>query len=343
MIGPRASAIVALVLSLTPAPAMAAQRHLLLVTGLGGEKIYSDTFDAWAHGMRETATQVLGIAPAQVTLLANAADASAQARREHVLETLRRVARESAPGDLIMLMLIGHGTARNGRALFNLPGPDLSAEDLAQALKEFADRDVVVVIASSASGAFVPVLSAPGRVVITATAGGGENQHAYFGGHFVAAFSAATADGDKDGRISVLEAFHHARRAVARRYIEEDRLLTEHALLDDDGNGIGTRAPGTPGAAGAATQDGELAARLYLQPTLSESAPGGAANRVMVALEVQARELVTRVQRLKLRRERLTSDDYYAELEAILLALAHNRRELRALGQTDAAGAYDVN
>ena len=80
-----------------------------------------------------------------------------------------------------------------GEPRINLPGPDLSAGALAAMLAPLGDRRVVVVNAASASGGFIEALSAPGRVVITATRSAAEAEATRFGGHFVAALGGADA------------------------------------------------------------------------------------------------------------------------------------------------------
>jgi len=303
----------------------ASQRHLLVVVGLGGEPLYTKQFNEWAAQMAQIAERALSIASEQTTVLKGSADGEGSPRKEDVLAALESASAASSPGDTVLVLLIGHGTARNGKALFNLPGPDLSASELREQLQKFPGRSLVLVNATSSSGAFVRELSEEGRVVITATASGSEHQFAYFGGHFVSAFVADTADTDKDRRVSMLEAFNYARRAVARAYKEDERILTEHALLDDNGDGVGSRLTE------ASASDGAFAAKLFMQPSAGELAGDSAHAREMLALDVRASELVNRIDRLKRRRERLLDEEYYRELESLLVTLAYNRRELRGV------------
>lgn len=315
------------------AAATVPQRHVLIVIGLGGEPQYTKVFNQWAAQMREIAERALAIPNERITVLGASTDdaATSGVQKSEVIAALHAVATASAEGDLVMLLLIGHGTARDGKALFNLPGPDLSATELHQALEQLAGRSLVVVNAASSSGAFVRELSAPGRVVITATASGSEFQFAHFGGQFVSAFVAPAADSDKDGRVSMLEAFQHARKSVARNFEEDERILTEHALLDDDGDGVGSRLTE------ADPSDGALAAKVFLQPSVGELAADAAQARAMLALDVKASELVNRIDRLKRKRAQLLDDEYFAELESVLVTLAYNRRALRELADEDAA------
>ena len=48
------------------------------------------------------------------------------------------------------------------------------------------------------------------------------------------------ADLDKDGQTSLLEAWLAAAQRTADFYKNEERLATEHSLLDDNGDGLGT-------------------------------------------------------------------------------------------------------
>src|SRR6185503_8698124 len=117
---------------------------------------------------------------------------------------------------------------REGKPLFNLSGPDLTPTDLALMLDELAPRRVAVVNTGSASGGFVAGLAAPGRTVITATRSGRENNETWFGGFFADALAKDGSDLDKDGRISLFEAFEYTRREVKRYFDEKKLLVTEH-------------------------------------------------------------------------------------------------------------------
>jgi hypothetical protein len=182
---------------------------------------------------------------------------------------------------------------------------------------------VAVIVAASSSGDFVPALSAPGRVIITATKSGFERNESIFGGHFVAALAGDGADADKDGRVSLLEAFTYATREVRRVYEQENRLLTEHALLDDDGDRSGSAEPGARGG------DGGLARSFFL--TGAASAAAASNDPRAAALRKEKEELEAKVEALKGRKEAMDAKAYEAELERLLVDLAAATRALRAL------------
>ena len=301
--------------------------HLLVITGIGGEDYYGDLFNRWAVTLTQVATEQLGFERKHVVYLGERVDRApgviaGVSDKATILAAVESLGTRSRPGDRVVIVLIGHGTARGDRVLFNLPGPDLSAKELDDALEPLSDRALAVVNTAPSSGAFVQHLSAPNRVVIAATSGGAENQHTLFAAHFVDAFAEAGADADKDARVSLLEAFDYARREVDRAYRLDHRLLSEHAQLDDNGDGVGSREPG-PAAA-----DGALAGRFYLA-VADTGDPSTAEGRARLVLQVEARRLVDSIESLKRRKLGLEQSDYETRLETLLVELALNRRAHR--------------
>jgi len=319
-------AILLLWLGVTPF-AQALQHHLLIINGIGGIDAYRDLFATRSTQMYQSAIAA-GIGAGNITLLSATAlpDVSQPHRvsdKPTIMQALQEIGTRAQAGDRVFVILIGHGNPRADGAAFNLPGPDISAADLAAALATLQDQLVVVVNTASASGPFIDALSGDQRIVITATSSGREYYATLFGDYFVAAFAATGADTDKDERVSMLEAFAFARRETQREYDKEKQLSTEHALLDDNGDGVGSREPGEFEA------DGALANRVFLQQPAS-LALGASAQMVELTRRKQALE--QSISELKRQRENLPRDDYYARLETLLVDLALLSREIRALG-----------
>jgi len=226
--------------------------------------------------------------------------------------------RESA--NELWLVLLGHGTFDGQEAKFNLRGPDLSAGQLAEWLKPF-HRPLIIINCASASGPFLPKLSAAGRVIITATRSGYEQNYARFGRYFAAAIADPSADLDKDGQTSLLEAFVLASRQVSEFYQAAGRLATEHALLDDNGDSVGTPADWFRGV------------RAVKKPEGSKSVDGLRARQICLVRseqeqklppEVRARrdELELAVARLRESKAALGEDEYYHRLEKLMVEIA---------------------
>jgi hypothetical protein len=307
--------------------------YVLVVSGLGGTPEYADRFHAQALALVDAAA-ASGVPGARLRWLAEdparaPGRIAGRSTREALAEEIAAVVQAVGPEDRLLLVLIGHGTGTGDVSKLNLPGPDLTGADLAGWLYPVAGT-VAVVNTAGASGGFVEPLSTDRRVVITATRSPRESEWTWFGQAFVEGLAGGGADIDRNGRVSLLEAFTFARNEVARRYEREGQLLTEHALLDDDGDGEGSLEPSADGGA-----DGALAARFYLGPPRGVAArdgapadPGRADPRVR-ALAAERAELEDAVAGLRARRGEMDADTYEARLEALLVELARVNQTLR--------------
>lgn len=225
----------------------------------------------------------------------------------------------NAPAEL-WLILIGHGTYDGKEARFNLRGPDLTATELAEWLKPFR-RPTVVINCASASGPFIQPLSAPNRVIVTATRSGSEENYARFGPFIAAAIADPQADLDKDDQTSLLEAFLQASRQVSEFYAAAGRLQTEHALLDDNGDRLGTPADFFRGVqaikkpTGGNTVDGSWAQQRHLVRSREELA-------LPAPLREQRDALEQALNTLRRSKQNFSEPEYYQRLEQLLLQLA---------------------
>ncbi|MGH9253906.1 MAG: C13 family peptidase [Vicinamibacterales bacterium] len=299
---------------------------LLIVVGLAGDPEHGELFHKWGSALAEASAKV-GVTGDRLVYLADtkgeAARVTARATREEIDKALAAFAKGAAPEDVVYIVLFGHGSYDGQAARFNLPGPDITAADLNTMIRRLPARNVVVVNTSSSSGPFVETLSAPGRTIITATRTGAEQFTTLFGGYFVEAFSSEAADADKNGRISMLEAFQYTKAEVTRAYEREGLLATEHALLDDNGDKTGSQTPSPTGA------DGKLAAALSLG-SAADAAPLPDDPKLR-ALYLERRDLERRVESLRLLKDSMPPAKYTSELERLVTDLALKTRELRRL------------
>lgn len=322
MIGRIATAFVVLALAVS-SDASAKETYLVIIAGLGGEDSYREKFHQWAIDMRDAAVTRYGLSEDKVYYLAEKpelypGDAHAQSTKDNVIALFGELETQVAAGDQLYVLLIGHGSFRSEQSRFNLPGPDLTAEDFNLMLEPFSEQQIVFVNASSASGNFLPVLAGGNRIVVTATKSGYERNESQFGKYFVEAYAEDGADTDKNGRISVLEAFTHARVRVDGYYNEENILKTEHAVLDDNGDGEGAHEPGE--------NEGDVASTVYL---LGDAALADGFSEAEIASDPELARLVDkklelegRVEALRLQKDSMPEAMYLTELERLLLELA---------------------
>lgn len=316
-----------------PVTGLQGQRtHLLIVSGLGGEPRYTEQFRSWGTSLVDLARKQYGMSDSDVVYLAEEGARDSRiagvSTKQNVEATLTRFAQHAAAGDQIVIVLIGHGSGSEADSKISLPGPDMSARDFAQALAAFKTQPVAFVDLTSASGDMLPILSARNRVIITATKSSFERNESVFAKYFVAALTADGADVDKDGRVSLLEAYRYAVTETKRYYDDQSRLQTEHAQLDDDGDKQGTAEPDMRVAEG----DGAVARRTFLGGGGATVASAVSANDPRLAsLYRQRFAIEARIDDLKKRKSTLSTDAYDDALENLLVELALKAREIRAL------------
>ncbi len=217
----------------------------------------------------------------------------------------------------LWLILIGHGTFDGRDAKFNLRGPDLTAIQLGDWLKPLK-REIVFIHTGSASGPFVKSVAGPGRICVSATKSADEVFYARFGEFFSKVIGGQPeADLDQDKQVSVLEAFLHASKQVEQFYEAEERLATEHALLEDNGDGVGTRSEVFVGAKVTkapvgSTVDGDRARQVSLVLNEAES-------RLSEETRKTRDDLEREIQALHGKKESRPEAEYYSQMEGLLL------------------------
>jgi hypothetical protein len=212
-----------------------ADTYFVTVAGLGGETEFEQRFSGWANDL----DKVLKAEPgAKVETLSGS-----NATKANIEAKMRAIAQQAKADDQVVLMLIGHGTWDDREYKFALPGPDISAAEVAALLDKIQARELVVDMTTSSGGA-IPFLQKPKRAVITATKAGTEKSSVVvFTRYWIEALRDPAADTDKNDIISALEAFKYAETKTTKFFETENRLATEHALLEDTGKGDGVKDP----------------------------------------------------------------------------------------------------
>ncbi len=286
----------------------AQQTHLLVITGVPGDEEHAAQFTKWATSFIEAAKKKDAVPDAGITYLADR-----QSTRAGVEKAFADLAARVKPADAVVVLLLGHGSFNGTQAAFNLPGPDLTVEEWRTLLGRLPAQRVAFVNTTSSSGAFLPAIAAPGRVVITATKTGGERNETQFPEYFVAAFSDPAADRDRNGHVSVAEAFEYAKAKVVQAFQQKGLLLTEHAVMDDGGGG-------------------GLAAALFLGTGRADGALAvDLSDPAMRQLAGQKDAIDQQLAALRLKKGTMDEAQYDAQLEHLLTELALKTRAIRDL------------
>ena len=299
------------------------ERRVMIITGAGGEKEYTELFAKWGGDLAKAFD---GNAAEMVHITNKPEDIDG---RKTVESTLKKWVEK--PEGEIWILLVGHGTFDGKAAKFNLVGNDASDADFKHWLKPHRGP-LVFINTSSCSAPFIRTLSGPNRVVATATKSGYEQNFCRFGGYMAAALGNAEADLDKDGAVSVLEAFLIASRQAGEFYRENDRLVSENALLDDNGDGMGTPADWFRGvrtqkkAKGKSSADGKLSRLVF--PVIPPAEKGIPAPLRKKRLAIEAK-----IETLRSLKKTLDAEVYYRDLEKLFLELAATNDEIEAAQQ----------
>ena len=300
--------ILILVLLLWALPAFAQQTHVLVVTGVPGDEEHAAQFQKWATTFIDAVKKNEGVPDANITYLADK-----RAVREGVDKAFTDLAARAKPNDVVVVLLIGHGSSDGRTAAFNLPGPDLSVDDWAKLLGRLPSQRVAFINTSSASGAFLPAIAAPGRVVVTATKTGGERNETQFPEYFVEAFNDAAADRDRNGHVSIAEAFEYAKTKVVQAFQQKGLLLTEHATMDDG-------------------DEGRLATTVFLGLGRPDAATTVDMSDPAVRALIAERDAIEQqIGALKLMKPSMDAAQYNVQMETLLTDLALKAKAVRDL------------
>ena len=320
----------ALLLSAAEAPDVPEDRvTLLVVTGIAGAEAYETVFSGWTSKWLD-AGETAGAKVYRV-----GGDESEEGSDRERIQAILAEETQVETGQL-WIVLNGHGTFSGEKSKFNLKGPDISAEDLAEWLKD-CKRPLALVSGFSASAPFINKLSGPDRVILSATKSGYEVNYSRFGGYVSDAIGNLEADLDKDGQVSLLEAFLKGARDTDEFYALEGRLASEHALIDDTGDRRGTGFDWYRGvrvvkkSKDRIKPDGRRAHQFHLIRSEFEQ---------HMPKELRAKRDALEIKVLELRDKKASFNDeaaYYKLLESQLLELADLYAEVEAQMESDVA------
>jgi hypothetical protein len=277
----------------------AAASFTFVVAGLGGEPEYEQRFREQAAAVGEAAKKAGGDQNHVVVLTGE------QARRDSLRREFQEFAGKIKAADTVTVVLIGHGTYDGEEYRFNVPGADITGSELEQLFDRLPAKKQLLVNATSSSGATIELWQRPERVVITATKSGGERTATRFAQYWLQAIGSDAADVNKDEVVTAAEAFDYTNRQVAASYKSDVSLATEHARIAGDETAAFTVA--RIGSSAGSSADPEVTALLAQRGHIEQDLDG-----------------------VKGRKASLTEDQYYDELEGVLVRLAQLQRQIDA-------------
>ncbi len=327
--------------------------YTLIISGSGGTEEYQKKFVDWGSRLRTVLTEKLGHEEDKVVWLAESGIEGATCVEESTLENVRHqissLVESVTTSDQVFIYLIGHGSYFYEELKFHIPGSDLTAQELNDLISRLHPRNLVLINAASSSAGFINILSGEGRIICTSTKSVQEDNATEFMEFFLQSLEEESADLDHDERITVYEACKQAAVLTEAWYVTSGFLATEHALIDDNGDALGTRLvpditeDSETGKSQEQTEeensakpeeDGTLASRVFLKefvfpPDTPED------------LIEQYKHLLTQVEDLKARKGELEEKQYYKQLEILLVQAAQANRKIRSYASREISDATD--
>ncbi len=288
---------IGVLLLVLPAVAMP-DLHVIVIEGLGGESRYIEQFSEQIRSIVNAAQSLTAEHRIRVFR-------AGEAQRQAILDYFDALVSDVSEADQVALYLVGHGSYDDHEYKFNIPGPDLTGEDIAGMLDRLESTSQLLVNMSSASGAIAELAKSDKRLLILATRSGMERHATRFGNYFAAALADPTADVDKNRIITAAEAFSFAERQVDDFFERNGQLATEHPRLE-----------------------GERADRFGLARL---GAPRPASDDPVLLELIEERDaLNARIDALRLEQANLAPDTYRSQLLQSMIELAETEEAIEA-------------
>lgn len=224
-------------------------RHALVLCGHPGDAAHAKTFAETIGKLRDGLTKTAGIPAEQQYVVfgteppKGATGAGGPSTKEAVAAAVADVRKKLKPDDGLWVIVLGHGHHDGRQAYWCLPGPDLTAAEFGKLFADVTCREQVFVLTQSLSGYFVNPLAKRDRVVIAATEADAETNETTFPAVFTrllgAGLDPAEHDFDKDNKLTLFDLYIATAKEISQNYATAEQVPTEHAQLDDDGDGVG--------------------------------------------------------------------------------------------------------
>ena len=161
---------------------------------------------------------------------------------ENLKKTIENLSAAVQSEDRFIFYYIGQANIVAGKLRLNLPGKDITHEQLAEGINQIRASSMLLVLDCPGAGMAVKSLTGRGRIVIGACTA---EQHysTRFGEYFVPSLLESKSDTDGDGKVSLLEAFTFASKQLDDWYFRQLFLTTETPILEDNSDGFPSRQP----------------------------------------------------------------------------------------------------
>ncbi len=311
-----------------------ADNYGFIVCGSGGEQEYQEKFAGWGKRLRNVLIEKCDFSAANLFLLTEFPDQASQYQYHTDLDIIRRLffrlKGRITNNDNLCIFLIGHGSYLNNEIKLHIPRTDLTATELNNLAGSTDPSKIILLNTASCSAGFINVLSGENSILCTATKSVDEINATEYMEFFIQGLEEGNADTNRDERISFLEACRHAAELTLQWYENQGIIPTEHAILDDNGDGLGTRLVYSDNASEESTgeetaanssKDGQKADQFYLK---NFSFPKNVPQQLIDTYV----STIDQINDLKSKQAEMDENGYYKKLESLLILAAKTNRTI---------------
>jgi len=169
-------------------------------------------------------------------------EGSKNSTAENLKEQMNAFAATVTSVDRFIFYYVGQANIVADKLRFNLPGADITHEQLAEWMSRVKAASILIVLDCPGAGLAVKAMAEQDRIIIGACSA---DQHysTQFSEYFVPALVDHQSDTNGDGEVSLLEAFTSASRQLDDFYRRQSLLKTETPVLEDNADGVPSRQP----------------------------------------------------------------------------------------------------
>ena len=214
-----------------------AHRYALVMSGYSRTSQHAQWYRGSTSGMYNLLIEGYGFAPEDVYYLfeeKSYPEVDYAATKENLVAAIEAIKSKSTGDDLVFFYIVGHGGVDDGNGIYSLADSNLYDYELSSLLEGMRYKRMVIILTPCNSGAFIPRLSGENRVIVTSVQAD-ESNSAGFAEYVIEAFRKENA--------TVAQVFGEATDSVNGWYTVKHLPPMEHPLLDDNGDGVGHRAP----------------------------------------------------------------------------------------------------
>ncbi|MEJ2701695.1 MAG: hypothetical protein P8Z79_04570 [Sedimentisphaerales bacterium] len=230
----------------SPKPAQSMNACAMIVSGINKNPNEQQAKDKAVTGLRTFLLDKVGIEPNKLSVLVGRPAPVYKDSKLSTADNIRRqidtLAATIRPTDRFIFYYVGQANVVVEKLRFNLPGPDVTHEQLATWLKEIKASSMVIVLDCPGAGLAVKTLTGKNRIIIGACTVE-QRYSTQFSKYFVPALTDLQTDTDGDGRVSVLEALTFTARQLDDSYRRRGLVQTETPILEDNADGVPSLQP----------------------------------------------------------------------------------------------------